>query len=158
MDFFNNLDGRIFEYSLSALTDNNYLFDPRPGSFYFSSWAVLLGIIGVLFCVLLLWWFKKRRDRFYVNKQKRKLYTLHLKISLGLWIGFLLFVFLRTQGLAYLSMRLWSYLLILGNVVNLIIAVIKAGRLTLEEDMEIEVMQEASVDNYAKYLPRKKKK
>ena len=36
--------------------------------------------------------------------------------------------------------------------------IIKAGRLTLEEDMEIEVMQEASVDNYAKYLPRKKKK
>jgi Trk-type K+ transport system membrane component len=158
MDLINNLDGRIFEFSLSTLFDTSHLFDPRPQTFYFVSWAILLGVLGIVLSLVLLWWFKKRRDRFYVGKGGRRIYSRHSKIALIVWVVYLVFVLLRTQAFAYLSMPFWLYLLVLIQIVNTVYAIVKVKRsdVAVKEEKAVEI--ETSTQDYAKYLPKKKKK
>lgn len=158
MNFFNELDGRIFDFSLAGITDNNYLFDVRPDSFYFQSWAVLLGVLAVVISIGLLWWFKKRRERFLVNKSARKIITKHSKIAFVLWSIYVLFILLRTQGVMYLSMRIFPYLLVSLNFVNIVYALITSRRAGSEKEEEKVEVKLTSSENYAKYLPKKKKK
>lgn len=158
MDLINNLDGRIFEFSLSSMLDPNHLFNPRPDSFYFISWAFVLGIVGIILSGVLIWWFKKRRDRFYVGKSGRRIYSKHAKIGLAVWVIYLIFVLLRTQAFAYLSMPFWLYLFVLIELINTGYAIIKVRNIdgSAREEKSVEV--ETSTENYAKYLPKKKKK
>jgi len=157
MDLINNLDGRIFEFSLSTLFDFNHIFNSRPETFYFVSWAFMLGIVGFVLSGVIIWWFKKRRDRFYVGKAGRRIYSKHAKIGMIIWGVYLVFVLLRTQAFAFLSMPFWLYLFVMIELVNAGYAIIKARKSELiKEEKSVEV--ETSTENYAKYLPKKKKK
>ncbi len=152
------IDGRIFEFTFHPLTDNDYYFNSMPTDFKFQAWAILLGIISIFLTVILIWLLKKRRDRFYIEKFTRKVFSKHLKISLGITILYLLLIFLRTQNVAFVSMRIWIYLLILANTGNLIFAFLRSKNFFKKESVKPLDLEEKVGNNYAQYLPKKKKK
>ena len=154
----NEIDGRIFEFTFHPLTDNEYYFSSLPGDFRFQSWAIFLGILWILFTIVFIWLLKKRRDRFYVEKFTRKVFSKHLKISLGLSIIYILLIFLRTQNVAFVSMRIWIYLLLLINLGNLVFAFLKSKNFFKKESVKPLDLEEKVGNNYAQYLPKKKKK
>ena len=154
----NEIDGRIFEFTLHPLTDNDYYFNSMPTDFKFQAWAILLGILSIVLTVFFIWLLKKRRDRFYIEKFTRKVFSKHLKISLGITILYLLLIFLRTQNVAFVSMRIWIYLLIVGNIGNFVFAFLKSKNFFKKESIKPLDLEEKVGNNYAQYLPKKKKK
>ncbi len=154
----NEIDGRIFEFTLHPLTDNEYYFNILPQDFKFQAWAVLIGLLSIVVTIFFIWLLKKRRDRFYIEKLTRKVFSRHLKISLGLWILYMLIIFLRTQNVAYVSMRIWIYLLLFINLANLVFAFLKSKNFFRKESVKALDLEEKVGNNYAQYLPKKKKK
>ena len=154
-NFFSQVDGRIFNINLSSLTDNNYLFNTKPDSFYFQSWALVLAVLAVVLTVLFLIFLKKRRGILYIEKGRRHILSFHTKINLVFFSLELVLIFLRTQGTQYLSMRFlpWACLglVLLSSVVALLRVLIYKPEGELSEVIKTD-------DTYQKYLPKKKKK
>jgi hypothetical protein len=158
MNFFQQLDGRIFSISLSGITDNAFLFDPKPVSFYLQSWAIVIAILGLVLTVAAIWFLKKRRDRLYVPKERRHVFTRHAKINIIFWAVYLVLILLRTQGVMYLSMRFLQYLMLFLVLANSLVAVaLSFRREPVAEEVE-PITGAQGEDAYHKYLPKKKKK
>jgi len=154
-NFFSQIDGRIFDLNLSNLTDNNYLFNTKPDSFYFQSWALVLGVVAVVLTVLFLIFLKRRRGILYIEKGRRHILSFHTKINLVFFSLELVLIFLRTQGTQYLSMRFLAWACLGLVVISFVIALIRILIYKPEGELS-EVIK--SDDTYQKYLPKKKKK
>jgi magnesium-transporting ATPase (P-type) len=156
--FLSQIDGRIFEINFSNLgnTDNsNYLFDPKPQSFYFQSWAFVIGVLGIVAMILLMQFLKRRRNTLNIEKPKRDILNFHVKLNLVFFSLFFVLVFARSQGMSFLSMRFFEWLSIGLVFVSTIAALIRVALYKPEEETETEI---SSDDTYQKYLPKKKKK
>ena len=154
-NFFSKIDGRIFDLNLSNLTDNNYLFDTKPDSFYFQSWALVLGILALVLTVLFLIFLEKRRGILYIEKGKRHILSFHTKINLVFFSLNLVLIFLRTQGTQYLSMRFLAWICLGFVLISSIIALIRVLIYKPEGELSEAIKSD---DTYQKYLPKKKKK
>jgi E3 ubiquitin-protein ligase DOA10 len=154
-NFFSQIDGRIFDFNFSNLSNKDYLLNTKPESFYFQSWALVLVVLGIVFAVLSLIFLKKRRGILLIEKEKRHILSFHTKINLVFISLSFVLIFLRTQGTQYLSMRLLVWLCLAFVVISSITAVIRLLIYKPEGEF-LEVIK--SDDTYQKYLPKKKKK
>lgn len=127
-----------------------YLFEPGPGEFqtygsFFVVFFVILGVIGVIFGLLgrIAKKIPEIKAYFY-----RRLATMLLTGSI---LG-LLYVFIREQGVIYLSSRLVLLLILAGMVMWLGYLVYFA------REISKKIAEDNKKKEMAKYLPKKKKK
>lgn len=154
-NFFSQIDGRIFDYKFSNLLNSDYLFNSKPDSFLFQSWAFVICILGIIISILVLLFLKRRRNKLYIEKGRRHILNFHNKINLVLIsINFVL-VFLRSQGTQFLSMRFLLVLFFGFIMINTIVAIV---RIIVHKPADEIADETKSDDTYQKYLPKKKKK
>lgn len=127
------------------LIDIKYLLDPRPTYNFEFTWplVILFSIALVAGIVLSLNLLKKR---FYWSG----------RIGQWLrWLGFigLVLTFFRYQGIPFLSLRIYFYILALGFLAWLATIVRSFKLLTVKQIEEIKRQE-----TYDKYLPRPKRK
>ncbi len=133
---------------------NDYLFT-LPTSFELSSVAFALGMIGTLAAGFSIWYYKKKRARFNLEVEQRKLMRLHAKISLGLMVAYLFVVISRISGIDFLSYRIVGFSLLFATIINVIIALVRILKAKNAEQLSLRTDGDGS---YGKYLPKKKKK
>jgi len=146
----------IFTYDLTAVFHQAYLFTSNPGGFAFAGWAFALSVLGIGVSVFLNWYYKKRRSRWNLVLAKRKVVVKFARISIGFCSLYFLFVLLRLSELPVVSMRFFSYLLLLCALLNIVIALIFVA-ITKPAPEQVS-SDTVGQDDYGKYLPRKKKK
>lgn len=154
-NFFSQIDGRIFDYNFSNLVNSDYLFNNKPDSFMFQSWAFVICILGILITVLVLLFLKKRRSILYIEKGRRHILSFHNKINLVLISVNFVLVFLRSQGTQFLSMRFLLVLFFGFIFINTIVSIIRMIAHKPADEIANEIKTD---DTYQKYLPKKKKK
>ena len=156
--FFGQIDGRILEFNLRNLTNtdnSNYLFDPKPATFHMQSWAFVVGFLGIVSMVLFLIFLKRRRNILQIEKGKRHILNFHSKINLVFFVVYFFFVFMRSQGVMYMSMRFFEWICLFFVVLSSLAAVVRVIRYKPESVLEADVKTD---DMYLKYLPKKKRK
>lgn len=152
--FFNEIISSFSNLDLSRLYDLDYLTEARPDSFAFSGFFTLLVIldflvIGVLYILL------NRRVLVLMGKRKTILRKT-MKYNLIFCVIWLVFIFIRFQGILYLSMRLWHLLflvvLFIGNLYFL------SKFLLTKKVHEGRTESKEGFNYYQDYLPKKNKK
>jgi hypothetical protein len=136
--------------------NQDYLFAANPGAFGFAGPALFLALLGIGLSFLANWYYKKRRSRYNLELVKRKVAVRHARISIGIFAAYLLFVLFRIAALSVLSMRFFSYLLLLFALLNIVVGVV----LTVMAKPVLTGIPEEALrqSEYGKYLPKKKKK
>lgn len=154
-NFFSQIDGRIFDYNFSNLLNSDYLFNNKPDSFLFQSWAFVICILGILVAILVMIFLKKRRGLIYIEKGRRHILSFHNKINLIIISVNFVLVFLRSQGTQFLSMRFILFFFFALILVNTIVSIVRAIVHKPKDELAEEIKTD---DTYQKYLPKKKKK
>lgn len=134
--------------------DSGYLLDPSPETFAYQDATIIFLIVAVVTLFVLHRLLKKKRDRIKLTVEQRLAFRKATWYALIGSIMLLLLVVFRTQGIAYLSMRLVSLLVGLGVVVSIGFGLLKVVMLKPKKD-ESAVVKES---NFMDYLPKKKKK
>ncbi len=139
-------------FTLSSLVDPSYLFDIHPASSSAVNMAVNAALVFLLLNVVIYLFIKRAKWLAGVHKVIVRKWAFRNLISTAILI---LFLFFRTQGFKYLSMRvlpLIALAVLLGNLVaSIIIFVRRKAPKPMAETNE-------SVSNYQDYLPKKRKK
>lgn len=149
-----SIDSRILEIDFSKLYNWSYLTESRPESFAFAGWLTLLVmldllVVGCLFILL--------RKRVLVLMGKRKIIIKRVvKYNFIFSLVWLLFIFFRFQGVAYLSMRLWQLLFLLIMLLGNLFAAVMFFR--AEKVTTTEPAPNKGANYYQDYLPKKSKK
>ena len=154
-NFFSQIDGRIFDYNFSNLLNSDYLFNNKPETFMFQSWAFVICILGILVAILVMLFLKKRRGVLFIEKGRRHILNFHNKINLILISLNFVLVFLRSQGTQFLSMRFILFFFFALILINTIVSIVRAIVHKPKDEIADEIKSD---DTYQKYLPKKKKK
>jgi hypothetical protein len=130
-----------------------YLFNVNPTGFQYRDSVLLISVIFILLFVGGTYLLKKRREFLKINKDQR--FKLQYFVKWELALSALLFceILGRVFAIAYISTRVLPILTLLAMLLVGIFAGLKAYQLR-----EQRPLQEESADEYAKYLPKKKKK
>ena len=131
----------------------DYIFNTNPGQLYIQNQIILLafGLLAVAVAGFLL--LRKRREFIKLNRDQR--FALHkvFKINIFISAAILIFVLLRAGQVSFLSMRFFPILL---SIAMLALYLFGLGKVFIYRDRE--KVKTVIVDEYAKYLPHKKKK
>lgn len=152
--FFAQLDNRIFGYDFNNLFSKGYLFTVDPNVSTFQSWVIMLALVGIVAGWIL---------RYYSYRSKGKLdknirFELRRLAVWTIWqaVIALILIFFRGQQIKYLSMRIWSVLLVVSIVGSAIFSIYKISEIKLKT--RAQKIAPLDSTNYQKYLPKKKKK
>lgn len=131
----------------------DYIFNTNPGTFYIQNQAIIVSLILLGLSILGFYLLKKRREFIKLNKDQRLAMYKACKINMFVSGALVVFVLFRAGQISFLSMRLFPILLGIAMAVLYSIGLIKLIKYRDQEDRQTVI-----VDEYAKYLPHKKKK
>ena len=131
----------------------DYIFNTNTGQFYIQSQAVLIAVALVIIAGVGFFLLKKRREFIKLNKDQRLVFHKAFKFNIFISAGVVVFVLLRVGQVSFLSMRFFPIALSIAMLVLYVIALVKAIMYRDHSDTKTVI-----VDEYAKYLPHKKKK
>lgn len=131
----------------------DYLFSTNPGILHLQTEVLTASFLILAICVLGVFLLKKRRGFIKINRDQRFALQKSFKINSILSAVLLLFVLFRISQVNFLSMRIFPILLCLAVAVVFIIGIVRAIK-----HKEFNEVATVVPDEYAKYLPKKKKK
>jgi len=143
----------ITSYRVSNIFNITYLFSTNPGVSQYSGSMVLASILFLLFMFIAFIALRKKRDRIKLNRDQRLGVLKAMKLNMLLSGLLVFFVCARSLFIPVLSMRVFPLVLI-----SLLLGTTLFGVFKMLRHRNSEPFASVTSDEYAKYLPRKKKK
>jgi hypothetical protein len=131
----------------------DYIFNLNPGKLNLQNQAIIISVLLLAIAVAGFFLLKKRREFIKLNKDQRL--TLHKAFKFNMFVsaGLVLFMLFRVGQISFLSMRFFPIAISLSIAVLYGIGIVKAIMYRDRDNTKTIV-----VDEYAKFLPHKKKK
>jgi hypothetical protein len=143
----------VTSFNISNIFNSAYLFNTNPGESTYKGPTFLVSILLLLLTTIAYRALRKKRDRIKLNRDQRLGLLKAVKVNMILSGLLMLFICSRWLSIPVLSMRVFplvSLLLMFGAALFGVYQILRYRN--------SESLAGATPDEYAKYLPRKKKK